>query len=100
MPNLTKKELKEMRREHPEYFLPWGGLFSITNEQVDELRKKHPQTHPHANAVNAITVSGSTGNLYIVQQSSNGRWSCTCKGYQNHKHCYHLDDLRKEGKIK
>lgn len=95
---MTREELKKMRKEHPEYFLPWGGIFSINNDQIDELRAKYPQTHQKL--ANQIAVSGSTGNLYIVEEVSDGKWTCTCKGFKNHRHCYHLDNLRREGKIK
>lgn len=24
-----------------------------------------------------------------------GKWHCSCIGYRNHKHCYHIDEVRK-----
>lgn len=24
-----------------------------------------------------------------------GTWDCSCIGYRNHRHCYHIDEVRK-----
>ena len=83
-----------MRREHPEYFQSWGGIFSITNEQAAELRKKKRQAKIPALA---ISVVGSDGDLYTVEPTSGGRWTCTCPGYKFHRNCRHLNNLKQKG---
>lgn len=45
------------------------------------------------------TVSSSKGkDSYVVRrEASNGRYSCTCAGFQFRRNCRHIDDVRKAG---
>jgi hypothetical protein len=48
-----------------------------------------------------VQVEGSHGNTYNVLygKTPNGQyvygWSCTCKGYQYHGHCKHIEEAKK-----
>lgn len=34
-------------------------------------------------------VQGSSGKVYILERQPNGKWSCTCPGYQYRRFCKH-----------
>lgn len=43
-------------------------------------------------SVKTWTVDGSKGNKYTVTRT-NGKWACTCTGYQFRKQCKHITEL-------
>lgn len=34
-------------------------------------------------------VKGSTGKVYLLERQPNGKWTCTCPGYQYRRFCKH-----------
>lgn len=34
-------------------------------------------------------VRGSSGKVYLLERQPNGKWSCTCPGYQFRRFCKH-----------
>lgn len=34
-------------------------------------------------------VQGSSGKVYILERQPNGKWTCTCPGYQYRRFCKH-----------
>lgn len=34
-------------------------------------------------------VTGSSGKVYILERQPNGKWSCSCPGYQYRRFCKH-----------
>ena len=43
-------------------------------------------------SVKTWTIDGSKGNKYTVTRT-NGKWACTCTGYQFRKQCKHITEL-------
>lgn len=39
-------------------------------------------------------VKGSSGKMYLVERHPNGKWSCTCPGYQYRRFCKHTEGRR------
>lgn len=39
--------------------------------------------------------SRSSENLIHKVTHWEGKWDCSCIWYRNHKHCYHIDEVRK-----
>lgn len=40
-------------------------------------------------------LSRSTPDLLHKVTHWRGSWDCSCIGYRNHQHCYHIDEVRK-----
>lgn len=57
--------------------------FSLSN--IEWIRPVAPKSVPKQTR----KVKGSTGKVYILERQSNGKWSCTCPGYQYRRFCKH-----------
>lgn len=63
----------------------WKFDLNIRTEQESELGQQP--------AGETWQVAGSKGNTYTVSLS-NGRYSCTCQGYQFRSRCKHIQDIQ------
>ena len=44
--------------------------------------------HPETGAICALSSDGVT--RYVVRNTADGNWTCTCPGFTHHGHCYHV----------
>lgn len=69
---------------------PWGHAYvavpkGITFEQIEWVRPVAPPPVKRQTK----QVKGSTGKIYLLERHPNGKWSCTCPGYQYRRFCKH-----------
>ena len=78
---LTQAEVNRMRKEHPEYFMNWGGNY----KQFMPEPEKSPTVK-----VLKIESSSSIGLFYDVTYQDGVPIKCSCPGFVYRGKCKHV----------
>lgn len=67
-----------------------GGLSIINPKNVVEIDGKK---YVYKNQTKTYSIQGSKGNTYVVTEA-NGKYTCSCTGFQFRKTCKHLGMIK------